>query len=171
VSDEDAEKYIKIFTLLNREEIEILVTEHKKSPHERLLQKRLAEEMTVMVHSRLDMNAAVEASQILFGKGTTGSLQRMNEKTFLSVFEGVPSFDVDSKYLREGVSFADLCTAHSQIFASKGELRRMTEGGGVSLNKIKVESPEMKVGEELLLNKKYLLVQKGKKNYYLIRVV
>jgi len=171
VSDEDAEKYIKIFTLLNREEIESLVAEHKKLPHERLLQKRLAEEMTATVHSRDDLNAAIEASQILFGKGTTESLQRMDENTFLSVFEGVPSFDVDSKYLKEGVAFAELCTAHSQIFNSKGELRRMIEGGGVSLNKVKVDNSEMKVGEELLLNKKYLLVQKGKKNYYLIRVV
>jgi tyrosyl-tRNA synthetase len=171
VSDEDAAKYIKIFTLLSRNEIESLITEHDKSPHERILQKRLAEEMTVMVHSRDELNAAIEASQILFGKGTTDSLKRMNENTFLSVFEGVPSFDIKKEIIIEGVTFAELCTGYAQVFASKGELKRMTEGGGVSLNKVKVENPEMKISEEQLLNNKYLLVQKGKKNYFLIRVI
>jgi tyrosyl-tRNA synthetase len=171
VSDEDAAKYIKIFTLLSRNEIESLITEHDKSPHERILQKRLAEEMTVMVHSRDELNAAIGASQILFGKGTTDSLKRMNENTFLSVFEGVPSFDIKKEIIIEGVTFAELCTGYAQVFASKGELKRMTEGGGVSLNKVKVENPEMKISEEQLLNNKYLLVQKGKKNYFLIRVI
>ncbi len=171
VSDEDAAKFIKIFTLLEKNEIENLISEHKKSPHERILQRRLAEEVTVMVHSRDELEAAIEASQILFGKGTTDSLRRMNESMFLSVFEGVPSFDIKKEILTEGVTFSGLCTEHTQVFTSKGELRRMTEGGGVSLNKVKVENPEMKIGEEQLLNKKYLLVQKGKKNYFLIRVI
>jgi tyrosyl-tRNA synthetase len=171
VSDKDAEKYIKIFTLLGRDEIEKLISEHKKSPHERILQKHLAEEMTSTVHSRDDLEAAVEASQILFGKGTTDSLRRMNEKMFLSVFEGVPSFDIKTEILKGGVTFAELCTGYTQIFASKGELRRMTEGGGVSLNKVKVENPDIKISGKQLLNNKYLLVQKGKKNYYLIRAV
>ena len=171
VSDEDAEKYIKIFTLLGRDEIGSLISDHKRSPHERILQKRLAEEMTTMVHSRDDLDAAVEASQILFGRGTTDSLRRMNESTFLSVFEGVPSFDIKKETIRQGVTFTELCTSHAVVFASKGELRRMTEGGGVSLNKVRVEDPEMRIGEEQLLNNKYLLVQKGKKNYYLIRAV
>ncbi len=171
VSDEDAAKYIRIFTLLEKNEIENLISEHKKSPHERILQKRLAEEVTSMVHSHEELEAAIEASQVLFGKGTTDSLRRMNESTFLSVFEGVPSFDIKKEILAEGVTFTELCAGHTQVFTSKGELRRMTEGGGVSLNKVKVENPEMKIGEEQLLNKKYLLVQKGKKNYFLIRVI
>jgi tyrosyl-tRNA synthetase len=171
VSDEDAGKYIRIFTLLDREEIERLISEHGRAPHERILQKRLAEEMTVMVHSREDFDAAVEASQILFERGTTDSLRRMNESTFLEVFEGVPSFDIKMSIIRGGVAFSELCAGHTKIFASKGELKRMTEGGGVSLNKVKVESPEMTISEQHLLNNKYLLVQKGKKNYYLIRVI
>ena len=171
VSDDDAAKYIKIFTLLKRNEIEDLIEEHNKSPHERILQKRLAEEMTIMVHSHDELNAAIEASQILFGKGTTDSLIRMNEKTFLSVFEGVPSFDIKKEIIEGGVTFTELCAGHAQVFASKSELKRMTEGGGVSLNKVKVENPEMRISGEQLLNNKYLLVQKGKKNYFLIRII
>lgn len=170
VSDEDAAKYIKIFTILSQEEIEDIILEHNRAPHERLLQKRLAEEITVMVHSSEDYDAAVEASQILFGKGTTESLKKMGESTFLSVFEGVPVFDVKNEILQNGVTIADLFAEHSQVFASKGELRRLVQGGGLSLNKVKIENPDMVVGREMLLNDKYLLVQKGKKNYYLIRV-
>ncbi|MDO9341480.1 MAG: tyrosine--tRNA ligase [Bacteroidales bacterium] len=171
VSDEDAAKYIKIFTILSQEEIEDIILEHNRAPHERLLQKRLAEEITVMVHSSEDYDAAVEASQILFGKGTTESLKKMGESTFLSVFEGVPVFDVKNEILQNGVTIADLFAEHSQVFASKGELRRLVQGGGLSLNKVKIENPDMVVGREMLLNDKYLLVQKGKKNYYLIRVI
>jgi tyrosyl-tRNA synthetase len=170
VSDEDAAKYIKIFTVLSQEDIEAVIGEHNRAPHERFLQRRLAEEVTVMVHSRSDYEGAVEASQILFGKGTTESLKKMNENTFLSVFEGVPLFDVNMNIVINGVTIADLCAEHTQIFASKGELRRLVQGGGLSLNKLKIENPEMKVSRESLLNDKYLLVQKGKKNYYLIRV-
>jgi tyrosyl-tRNA synthetase len=171
ISDEDAEKYIKIFTLLERSEIERLVSEHSKSPHERILQKRLAEEVTVMVHSREELESAVEASQILFGKGTTESLKKMSESTFLSVFEGVPIFDVKKEILNTGISFTALCTEHSQVFTSKGELRRLVQGGGVSMNKVKVDNPEIVITADLLINKKYLLVQKGKKNYFLIRII
>jgi tyrosyl-tRNA synthetase len=170
VSDEDASKYIKIFTILGKAEIEAIIEEHNKAPHERLLQRRLAEEVTVMVHSRSDYEGAVEASQILFGKGTTESLIKMSENTFLSVFEGVPVFDVKREIIENGVTLTDLCTVHSQVFASKGEMRRLVQGGGVSLNKIKVEDPDMPVESGLLLNSKYLLLQKGKKNYFLIRV-
>jgi tyrosyl-tRNA synthetase len=170
VSDEDAAKYIRIFTILGKDEIDGIVEEHNKAPHERLLQRRLAEEVTVMVHSRSDYEGAVEASQILFGKGTTESLIKMSESTFLSVFEGVPVFDVKKEIIGSGVTLTDLCTIHSQVFASKGEMRRLVQGGGVSLNKIKVEDPDMPVGAALLLNNKYLLLQKGKKNYFLIRV-
>jgi len=170
VSDEDAAKYIKIFTVLSQKEIEEIIVEHNKAPHERILQKRLAEEVTVMVHSRSDYEGSVEASQILFGKGTTESLKKMSENTFLSVFEGVPVFDVKMEILQGGVSIADLCAEYTQVFPSKGELRRLVQGGGLSLNKMKIDNPEMLIGEELLLNNKYLLVQKGKKNYFLIRV-
>jgi tyrosyl-tRNA synthetase len=170
VSDEDAVKYIKIFTILSQEEIEDIVNEHNNAPHERLVQRRLAEEVTVMVHSREDYNGAVEASQILFGKGTTESLKKMSESTFLSVFEGVPVFDVKMGILLNKVTIADLCAQYTQVFASKGELRRLVQGGGLSLNKLKIDDPDMIVGRELLLNNKYLLVQKGKKNYFLIRV-
>ncbi len=171
VSDEDAAKYIKIFTLLEKDEIGELIAEHSKAPHERILQKRLAEEVTVMVHSKEELDSAIEASQILFGKGTTESLKKMNEATFLSVFEGVPAFDVNKDVVSGGVSFTSLCTEHSQVFPSKGDLRRLVQGGGVSLNKVRVDNPDMPVTTDLLLNKKYLLVQKGKKNYYLIRVI
>ena len=170
VSDEDAAKYIKIFTILDQKEIEAILAEQNKAPHERILQKRLAEEVTVMVHSREDYESAVEASQILFGKGTTESLKKMNESTFLSVFEGVPVFDVEMDVVRNGVNISSLCAEYTQVFASKGELRRLVQGGGLSLNKSKVENPELIIGNESLLNNKYLLVQKGKKNYYLIRV-
>jgi tyrosyl-tRNA synthetase len=170
VSDEDAAKYIKIFTILPHEEIERIISEHEKAPHERILQKRLAEEVTVMVHSRSDYEGAVEASQILFGKGTTESLKKMSENTFLSVFEGVPVFDIKMEFLLKGVSVADLCTEHSQVFASKGELKRLIQGGGFSINKEKIDNPDAYIQVESLLNNKYLLLQKGKKNYYLIRV-
>jgi tyrosyl-tRNA synthetase len=171
VSDEDAEKYIKIFTVLVQKEIQDLTERHKTAPHERLLQKRLAEEVTVMAHSREDYEGAVEASQILFGKGTTESLRKMSENTFLSVFEGVPVFDIKRELFGSGLSVSDLCAVHTEVFPSKGELRRLVQGGGFSINKMRIDNPELPVGEDLLLNNKYLLIQKGKKNYYLIKVV
>lgn len=170
VSDEDAAKYIKIFTILPQDEITGIIEEHSKVPHERYLQKRLAEEVTVMVHSRSDFDGAVEASQILFGKGTTESLKKMSESTFLSVFEGVPVFDVSMNILENGVTIADLCTEHSQVFPSKGELRRLIQGGGFSINKEKIDNPDAVINTSSLLNGKYLLIQKGKKNYFLIRI-
>lgn len=170
VSDEDAARYIKIFTVLGKEEIEGIINDHNKAPHERFLQKRLAEEVTVMVHSREDYEGAVEASQILFGKGTTESLRKMSESTFLSVFEGVPVFEVKPDVIAAGVSVADLCAEHSKIFPSKGELRRLVQGGGLSINKEKIENPDLIINNSNLLNNKYLLVQKGKKNYSLIKV-
>jgi tyrosyl-tRNA synthetase len=171
VSDEDAEKYIRIFTLLGRDEIARLADDHKLAPHERILQKRLAEELTVMVHSREDYEGAVEASQILFGKGTTDSLKKMNESTFLAVFEGVPVFDIKREVLEQGINLISLFTDFSRVFESKGEMRRLVQGGGLSLNKIRVDNPEMIIGTDALLNNKYLLVQKGKKNYILLRIV
>ena len=170
VSDEDAAKYIKIFTILSREEIENIIIEHSKAPHERVLQKRLAAEVTTMVHSHEDYDGAVEVSQILFGKGTTDSLKKMGESTFLSVFEGVPVFEIKREILSHSVTITELCVEHSKVFSSKAELRRLVQGGGLSLNKMKIDDPDMIVNPDLLLNNKYLLLQKGKKTYFLIRV-
>jgi tyrosyl-tRNA synthetase len=171
VSDEDAEKYIKIFTVLDKKTIEEIILQHRQNPHERLLQKRLAEEVTVAVHSREEYETAVDASQILFGKGTTESLHKMTESTFLSVFEGVPVFEIKKEIIRAGTTISDLCAVHSQVVASKGELRRLIQGGGLSINKEKVDNSEQVITTDLLLNNKYLLIQKGKKNYSLIRVI
>ena len=157
--------------MLTQSEIDALVTAHKAEPHLRILQRRLAEEVTVMAHSREDYEAAVEASQILFGKGTTEQLRRMDEKTFLSVFEGVPVYDVSAGLLGQGVTISDLCAVHTKIAESKGEIRRLIQGGGVSLNKEKADNPDAVITSSSLLNGKYLLIQKGKKNYYLLRVV
>jgi tyrosyl-tRNA synthetase len=171
ISDEDAAKYVKIFTILDHKTIDELILSHNHSPHERILQKRLAEEVTTMVHSREDFEAAVEASQILFGKGTTDSLRKMSENTFLSVFEGVPVFDVKKEFILNGITISDLCAVQTQVFPSKGEVRRAVQGGGLSLNKEKIENAEMIVNGNFLLNGKYLLIQKGKKNYSLLRIV
>ena len=169
-SDDDAEKYIKIFTLATKEEIDLLVTAHAKEPHLRLLQKRLAEEVTSMVHSREDCEKAVEASQILFGKGTTESLNKLDERTFLSIFEGVAQFSVERNVLEKGISLVDLLVDKTLAFTSRGELRRLVQGGGLSLNKLKVENEDFLIKSDILLNHKYLLFQKGKKNYFVITV-
>ena len=170
-SDEDAEKYIKIFTMLDRETIEKLIASHREAPHLRELQKVLAREVTCMVHSEEEYNKAVEASTILFGNSTAAALRNMDEDTFLQVFEGVPQFEVESSILDgEGVNFVNLCTEHASIFPSKGEARKLIQGGGVSLNKDKILSTDAVVKKDDLLSGKYLLVQKGKKNYYLIIV-
>ncbi len=171
VSDQDAEKYIRIFTFLTVEEINQLIREHQAVPHLRLLQKSLATEVTTMVHSKDDLNAAIEASEILFGKGTTETLRKLDESTFLSVFEGVPMFEVKSEIIAKGVSLSDLLAAETEVFASKGELRRMVSGGGLSINKEKTDDPERIITASDLLNNKYLLVQKGKKNYYLVKSI
>ena len=168
VSDEDAERYIKIFTLLDRETIETLTAEHKSAPHLRLLQKTLAKELTTMIHSRQEYEKAVEASQILFGGATSEALHRLDEQTLLQVFEGVPQFSIAGSDL--GCAFVDLCAEKTQIFPSKGECRKMVQGGGVSLNKEKVADPMRSVTEQDLIAGKYLIVQKGKKNYYLVTV-
>jgi len=167
-SDEDAEKYIKVFTLLPREEVADLIGKHKEVPHERLLQKKLAEEITTMVHSKEEYEMAVEASQILFGKGTTEQLHRLNESTFLSVFEGVPQFVISKSELGNGINIFDLLTEKTQIFPSKGELRRTIQGNGLSINKEKVGNPDLIVDQNHLIGDKYILAQKGKKNYFLI---
>ncbi len=169
-SDEDAEKYIKTFTLLDKNEVETLIEEHQQEPHLRVLQKRLAKEITIMVHSQDEFQNAVDASQILFGKGTTDSLAKLDERTFLSVFHGVPQYSVSHTVIENGVNIIDLLAEKTQVFASKGELRRMIKGGGVSLNKSKIDKEELEINSKNLLNNKYLLIQKGKKNYFVITV-
>jgi tyrosyl-tRNA synthetase len=171
VSDEDAEKYIKIFTMLSKEEIDSLIDQHRQEPHIRALQQRLARELTIMVHSENDLNTAIAASKILFGKATTEELQNVDEQTFLSVFEGVPMFDVEKSKIEAGINVLDLLAEETQVFPSKGDLRRTIKGGGVSINKEKIQSDEISIGSDRLLNDKYILVQKGKKNYFLIKVV
>ncbi|MBE6182176.1 MAG: tyrosine--tRNA ligase [Rikenellaceae bacterium] len=166
VSDEDAERYIKIFTLLDRATIESLITEHQAAPHLRLLQKRLAEEITTMIHSREEYEKAIEASQILFGGATSDALKKLDEQTLLQVFEGVPQFRIARNDL--GCPMVDLYAEKTQIFASKGECRKLIQGGGVSLNKEKIADPMQSVTEADLIAGKYLLVQRGKKNYYLV---
>ncbi len=168
VSDEDAKRYIKIFTLLNRETVESLIAEHEQAPHLRVLQKRLAQEVTTMIHSAAEYEKAVEASGILFGQATSEALRRLDEQTLLQVFDGVPQFAVSKADL--GCSFIDLCAEKTAIFPSKGECRKMIQGGGVSLNKEKVTDIAATVTEADLIAGKYLLVQKGKKNYYLVIV-
>lgn len=168
VSDEDAEKYIKIFTSLEKETIDALVAEHQQDPEKRVLQKTLAKEVTVMVHSEEDYNAAVEASGILFGNNTHDALMKLDEDTLLAVFEGVPQFEVSRSLFTEGVKAVDLFAEHSQVFASKGEMRKLVQGGGVSMNKQKLTAFDQLVTEADLLNGKYLLVQRGKKNYFLL---
>ena len=168
VSDEDAARYIKIFTALPKDEIEALTAQHLEAPHLRVLQKRLAQEVTVMVHSEEDYQAAVEASNILFGGGTSEALKKLDEATLLSVFEGVPQFEVSRDALAAGVKAVDLFVENAPVFASKGEMRKLVQGGGVSLNKEKLTAFDQMINTNDLLDDKYLLVQRGKKNYYLI---
>ncbi len=168
VSDADAEKYIKIFTAINRHEINALVEEHQQAPHLRVLQKRLAEEVTVMVHSREDYDAAVEASNILFGNATSDVLKKLDEDTLLSVFEGVPQFNISANELTSGVKAIELLTDKASVFPSKGEMRKMVQSGGVSLNKEKLQDQDYLITTADLLNNKYILVQRGKKNYFLL---
>lgn len=168
VSDSDAEKYIKIFTLLSKTEVEELVKQHSEAPHLRLLQSRLAKEVTTMVHSEEDYNSAIEASNILFGNGTNESLQKMDNELFLSVFEGVPQFKVEKSKI-DNINIIDLLAVETSIFPSKGECRKMLQSNGVSLNKNKI-APEYIITQNDLINNKYILIQKGKKNYFLISV-
>ena len=168
VSDADAAKYIKIFTALDQEEIAALIAEQEAAPHLRTLQKRLAKEVTVMVHSQEDYEAAVEASNILFGGATHEALLKLDEETLLAVFEGVPHFEVSRSELDAGVKAVDLCTEKAAIFPSKGEMRKLVQSGGVSINKEKLAAADAVIDSTALLDGKYLLVQRGKKNYYLL---
>ena len=168
VSDADAEKYIKIFTAIDKAEIDALVVEHSAAPHLRILQKRLAQEVTIMVHSEEDYQAAVDASNILFGNSTAEALKKLDEETLLAVFDGVPQFNISRADLEVGTKAIDLFTDKAAIFPSKGEMRKLVQSGGVSINKEKLENQDEVISTSNLLNNKYLLVQKGKKNYYLL---
>lgn len=168
VSDDDAQRYIKIFTMLSKEEIENLITTHNTEPHKRELQKRLAQEVTTMVHGVEEYKKALAASSILFGNSTKEELQSLDELTFLSVFTGVPQFEIDSTEL--STPLVDLFAVNTQIFPSKGECRKMIQAGGVSINKQKIESIEHTLSDKDLLNSRYILIQKGKKNYFIIKI-
>jgi tyrosyl-tRNA synthetase len=169
-SDEDSKKYVRIFTLFSQKEIEALETEHEQSPHLRALQKALAKDLTLRVHGQSEYDQAVEASEILFGKGTTATLRQLDEKTLLGVFEGVPQSEISREELEAGIGMVDFLSEKTGIFPSKGEARRMLKDGGVQVNKEKALE-EMTVTSAHLLNNNYILAQKGKKNYFLIKVI
>ena len=168
VSDDDAERYIKIFTSLEKEVIDALVKEHNEDPGRRVLQKRLAEEVTVMVHSQAALDMAIEASNILFGKSTKDSLLKLDEQTLLDIFEGVPQYEIPMSQINRPA--VELLTQDAPVFASKGEMRKLVQGGGVSVNKEKLAAFDREITADDLIAGKYLLVQRGKKNYYLITV-
>ena len=169
VSDADAEKYIKIFTMLDRETIEAAIAEHQQCPERRVLQKLLAKEITIMVHSQKDYETAVAASEMLFGKGTSEALKALDEKTFLSVFNGVPQYEISRGELP--CDIIETLAVKTDIFPSKGECRKMIQAGGVSINKEKISDTTLQLAEAHVLDGKYILVQKGKKNYYILKLV
>lgn len=168
VSDADAEKYLKIFTSLSKEEIDALVQEHAADPGKRPMQKRLAKEVTCMVHSEKEYEAAVEASAILFGNNTAEALRKLDERTLLDVFDGVPTFEVSKAEIEAGVPLLELVASKTAIFPSKGEGRKMIQQGGVSVNKEKVTDPAATIDAGALLDGKYIHIQRGKKNHYLV---
>jgi tyrosyl-tRNA synthetase len=170
-SDEDAEKYIRIFTFLKREEIDSLIEKHRENPQMRELQKKLAEEVTTLVHGSAQFQSALAATAILFGQGTTEQLKAMDEKLFLDVFEGVARFEIKSDLLADGLPLLDLLAVHTSIFPSKGEARKMVQQQALSLNKQKIDDPALLVSSDWFLNGKHLLVQKGKKQYSLISLL
>jgi tyrosyl-tRNA synthetase len=170
-SDEDTQKYIRIFTVLKKEEIEALEKEHFEAPHNRILQKALAKDITIRVHTAADYQAALDASELLFGKGTQEGLKNLSEEMLLAIFDGVPQFDLPMTDLENGISIIDLLAEKTKVFASKGEAKKMLISGGVFLNKEKVGSSEMLVTKKDLLKNRFLLAQKGKKNYFLLKAI
>jgi tyrosyl-tRNA synthetase len=170
VSDADAEKYIKIFTALNKSEIAALIAEQHAAPHLRPLQKRLAKEVSILIHSQEDYDLAVEASQILFGNSTSDSLRKLDEATLLEVFAGVSQYEISKEALSDGIKAVDLLTEKAAIFLSKGEMRKLVQNGGISINKEKLPAFDTLIDCSYLLGDKYILVQKGKKNYFLLIV-
>jgi len=169
-SDEDAEKYIKIFTFLTQEDIETLISEHREAPHLRVLQKRLAEEITVMVHSKGDLDNAIKASNILFGKSTSEDLKGLNEKTFLDVFDGVPQTQIDRSEIENGLDIIAALAEKGGFLKSNGEARRALKENSISVNKEKVKD-NYSITTEDLINNKFVLLQRGKKNYFVLQIV
>lgn len=170
-ADHDAENYIKIFSIKNRAEIEEIIAQHKLAPHERKLQKELAKEITIRVHSESDYETALEASEILFGKATSDVLKKLNEEDFLSIFEGVPQCEINADDLKNGIAIVDLLSEKSGFLKSKGEARRAIEENSIALNKDKISNAEHLVSHENLISGKYLLLQRGKKNYFLLKTI
>ena len=169
-SDGDAEKYAKIFMTSSPSEIDALIKNHNEVPHERKLQKALAKEITIMAHSEKDYDTAIAASEILFGKGTKETLAKLDEEAFLSIFKGVPQFSIEKKQLTEGIAILDLLAEQTKVFGSKGEARRLMKDNGLSINQEKEQNQEKLINSEDLINDKFVLVRKGKKNYFLITV-
>jgi tyrosyl-tRNA synthetase len=167
-ADVDAENYIKVFTFLSKEQIDEIIAKHKEAPHLRLLQRTLADEMTRLVHGEDQLRKAIEASQILFGKGTKQTLAQLDEQTFLDVFDGVPTFELDKNELQKGINVVDLLADKTKVFSSKSEVRRLIKEGGLNINQEKVTSQDRNVDTSDLLNNKYILIRKGKKKYFII---
>jgi len=168
-SDADAKNWIKIFTFLTKEEIDGLTAEHEKDPGKRILQKTLAKELTTLVHSQEDYSAAIEASLVLFN-GELKDLSNLDEETFLDVFDGVPQFKINKNELESSINVLDFLAEKTQVLPSKSEARKLIQGGGISINKAKVETPDLILNSSFLINNKYILIQKGKKNYFLCTV-
>lgn len=169
-TDDDAKNWIKIFTLKSKEEIDAIIAEHDAAPHLRIVQKALAQDITVRTHSELDYETAVKTSEFLFGNGDLSFLSNLDHEAVLEVFDGVPQFTLDKNKLEDGINILDLLAVETQVFSSKGEARKMLQGGGVSLNREKLNDIEFIVNTDNLINGKYLIAQRGKKNYYLITV-
>lgn len=170
-SDDDTKKWIRIFTLKSREEIESLETEHDTAPHLRVLQKALAEDITIRTHSIEALETAIKTSEFLFGNGSLEFFKTLNETQVLEIFEGIPQFEISKSELEQGIDAATLLAEKSGVFASKGEAKKLIQGGGVSVNKEKINDPQVIFNTENLLNDRFIIVQKGKKNYYLITAV
>ena len=169
-TDDDAKNWIKIFTLKSRDEIEAIIAEHDQAPHARIVQKALAKDITIRTHSEKDYDTAIKTSEFLFGNGSLEFLTELSHENVLEVFDGVPQFDVSKDELQQGINILDLLAIQTQIFSSKGEARKMLQGGGVAINKEKQHDIEKLIEATSLINNKYLVVQRGKKNYYLIVV-
>lgn len=168
MSDQDAQKYLKIFTMLSKELIDSEIAKHLEAPHMRELQKLLAKEVTTMVHGKEEYEKAIKASTILFGQSTSETLRELDERTFLNVFEGVPQFEISGENLASNI--IELLAVHTAVFPSKGECRKMIQAGGVSINKSKIDSIDLALSKNDLLNQKYVLVQKGRKNYFILKI-
>ena len=167
-SDEDAKNWIKIFTLKSQEEIESIISEHDLAPHQRLVQRKLAEDITIRTHSREAYDTAIKTTDFLFGNGSLEFLNQLSDSALLEVFEGVPQFLIPKSELDSGTNIVDLLSASASVFPSKGEARKMIQGGGVSINKQKISDPVQIINTDHLINGKYIVAQRGKKNYFLL---